>query len=72
MNPQKKGSVEFAFIRVNELSNAQNLLDHKDRKQVYITFQNTHDIPEESLNEILQEAILLDETTPYQSKRQNK
>ncbi|MCI5054711.1 MAG: DUF1801 domain-containing protein [Flavobacteriales bacterium] len=70
LNPDKKGNVEFAFVRGNELSNEQGLLENKDRKQVYsITFSKLQDIPEDTLLEVLQEAILLDETIPYESKR---
>lgn len=70
MNPTKKGAIEFAFVRGNELSNEQGLLDNKGRKQVYsVEFETIKDIPQQTLNEIIQEAILLDETTPYESKR---
>lgn len=70
MNPTKKGAIEFAFVRGNELSNEQGLLDNKGRKQVYsVEFETIKDIPQQTLNEIIQEAILLDETTLYESKR---
>lgn len=73
VNPTKKGSVELAFVRGNELSNEQGLLDHKGRKQVFgVEFNKVGDIPKDLLNEVLQEAILLDETTPYRSKRTSK
>lgn len=73
LNPTKNGTIEFAFTRGNELSNEQGLLDSKGRKQVYsVEFENISDIPHERLNEIIQEAILLDETKPYQSKRKLK
>ncbi|MEP2668631.1 MAG: DUF1801 domain-containing protein [Cyclobacteriaceae bacterium] len=73
MNPTKKGTIEFAFTRGNELSNEQGLLDSKGRKQVYsVEFESVNDIPQETLNEIIQEAILLDEAKPYASKRKRK
>lgn len=70
LNPIKKGGVEFAFTRGNELSNSQKLLDSKERKQVAgIELTSAENIPLDKLNEIIQEAILLDETLPYASKR---
>ncbi len=70
LNPRKNGLVEFSFLRGNELSNVQGLLQSKGRKQVFsITFENLADIPEKTINEIIQEALLLDETVPYASKR---
>lgn len=74
LNPTKKPvGIEMVFLRGNELSNEQGLLEHKGRKQVAgITFQTVEDIPVESLLEIIQEAILLDTTVPYASKRKKK
>jgi filamentous hemagglutinin family protein len=70
LNPLKNQKVELAFVRGNELSNIQGLLDNKGRKQVYsIEFEKVSDIPESVIHEIIQEAILLDETTSYESKR---
>ena len=62
--------MELAFVRANELSNEQGLLDFKGRKQVAgVEFGSVKEIPSEVLWEVVQEAILLDETTPYASKR---
>ena len=73
LNPSKDGKTEFALVRGNELSNVQGLLESKGRKQVYsIEFERVSDIPKQKINEIIQEAILLDETKLYQSKRQSK
>jgi len=75
MNPQKEDTVELCFLRGNELSNVQDLLDFKDRKQVGgITFASVQDIKtiEEPLFELLQEVFLLDDTVPYASKRKKK
>jgi hypothetical protein len=70
LNPTKDGKIELAFVRGNELSNEQGILDSKGRKQVYgIEFGKVSDIPIQQINEILQEAVLLDETTGYESKR---
>ena len=72
LNPIKNHKVELAFVRGNELSNIQGLLDNKGRKQVYsIEFEKVSDIPESVIHEIIQEAILLDETTAYESKRKS-
>jgi len=73
LNPIKNGKIEFAFVRGNELSNIQGILDNKGRKQVFgIEFEKVSDIPVREINEIIQEAILLDETKPYESKRRLK
>jgi hypothetical protein len=70
VNPMKDGSVEFAFVRANELANTHGLLESKGRKQVAgITFTSTEDWPIEEVRQIIQEAILLDETVPYAVKR---
>ena len=70
LNPIKKKGIELCFTRGNELSNAQGLLMARDRKQIRgVIFETIESIPEESLLELLQEAFLLDETVPYQSKR---
>ncbi|MBE2218304.1 MAG: DUF1801 domain-containing protein [Ignavibacteria bacterium] len=73
LNPLKNGKVEFAFVRGNELSNSRGILDSKGRKQVYsIEFGKVSELPVQEMNEIIQEAILLDETKPYESKRKLK
>ncbi len=73
LNAQKEGGVELAFTRGNELSNEQGLLDSKGRKQVMsILIENPGQIQDPVLQEVWQEALLLDETVPYASKRQRK
>jgi hypothetical protein len=73
LNPTKNGRIEFSFVRGNELSNHQGILDNKGRKQVYsIEFEKLPDIPLQQIREIIQEAILLDETKAYESKRKPK
>jgi len=70
LNPVKDDKVELAFTRGNELSNEQGLLQANGRKQVRgVIFDDTNEIPWDSLNEILQEAFLLDEEVKYASKR---
>lgn len=70
-NPLKSGGVELCFLRANELGNASGILNFKDRKQVAgIEITDMKTIPDASIREILMEAIMLDETVPYQSKRQ--
>ena len=70
LNPLKDGQTELAFLRGNELSDAQQLLSFNGRKQVAgIAFGNVAGIPEEKIMEIIHEALLLDEIVPYPSKR---
>ncbi|HMN89735.1 MAG TPA: DUF1801 domain-containing protein [Saprospiraceae bacterium] len=70
LNPLKQDRVELVFLRGNELSNEQGLLESRGRKQVLgLIIERVADIPEEALHEILQEALLLDETIAYASKR---
>jgi len=73
INPQKKGGVELAFLRGNEMSNTYGYLDLKDRKQVMgISFYESKEIKEDILMEIIAEAILLDEQVPYIKRRSKK
>ncbi len=70
LNPLKNNGVELAFTRANELSNEQGLLNFKKRKQVAgIEIYNLKNFPASSIEEIVNEALLLDETVPYASKR---
>ncbi|MEL6668817.1 MAG: DUF1801 domain-containing protein [Bacteroidota bacterium] len=63
LNPIKQGGIELAFLRGRELSNVQGLLVSKGRKQVYgIDCYSLAEIPREAIYEIIQEAILLDES----------
>lgn len=73
LNPLKSGKVELVFIRGNELSDDQNILDYKDRKQVRgVEFGNLAEIQKSLIMDVIQEAILLDETKAYESKRKPK
>ena len=69
LNPLKNDGVELAFPRGYELSNEQGILMSKDRKMVLgIEFYSVEEIPTDTLLEIIQEAIILDETVPYSFK----
>ncbi|TVR79031.1 MAG: DUF1801 domain-containing protein [Chitinophagaceae bacterium] len=73
LNPDKKGNVEFAFLRGNELENKSGLLQSKGRKQVMgITYSKVEEIKYEAVIEIIEEALKLDENVPYASKRKPK
>lgn len=66
INPIKKDGIEFCFLRANELSNKSGILDFKKRKQVAgISYYNHKKINVESLMNVLNEALLLDETVKY-------
>ncbi|MEM0942066.1 MAG: DUF1801 domain-containing protein [Bacteroidota bacterium] len=69
----KNNQVELAFMRGNELSNNQRILKHKNRKQLRsLNISNLKLIPLNAIKQIIHEAILLDETNPYESKRKRK
>lgn len=73
INPIKKDGIELCFLRANELSNDNGLLDFKTRKQVAgITLHDHKEIPLEGINEVLQEAFLLDEEVKYVSPGSRK
>ena len=68
--PAKDGSVELGFTRGSELSNEQGLLDARGRKQVSgVVFRHVSEIPEETLLEVLQEALLVDELHSQNKKK---
>ena len=70
LNPIKKSGVELAFVRGNELSNQQGILDFKGRKQVAgIEIFDSKHLPLDELREIINEALILDQQVPYMSKR---
>jgi hypothetical protein len=70
LNPEKGGGIELGFTRGKELSNIQGLLEPKGRKQVAgITISSVDAIPEGALVEIINEAIILDETVPYSVRK---
>ena len=62
LNPIKNNGIELAFMRGYQLSNDQGLLQKKDRQYVAgVDLFNIQDIPEQSINEIVQEALMLEE-----------
>lgn len=71
--PVKKGGIELVFTRGNELSDEGGLLNARGRKLVKgVIFKTTADIPAESLLQVINEALLLDENVPYQSPGRKK
>ena len=74
LNPIKKDCVEWAFVRANEyLEEVQSLLNFKKRKQVGgLEFYHLDQELLEIGDFVLQEAIILDQNTPYKSKRKKK
>ncbi|NJL12457.1 MAG: DUF1801 domain-containing protein [Microscillaceae bacterium] len=73
LNPLKKGGLELAFTRGNELADAPGLLDFRGRKQVSsVIFKHPEEVPEASLREILMEALWLDQHVAYTVKKQKE
>ena len=73
LSPRGPQDVELAFTRGNELSNEQDLLDFRDRKQIAgVVFSTADDIDWPALTELTQEAILLDETVAYTGPARKK
>lgn len=72
LNPLKgkKKGLEMSFIRGNELPNSSGLLQFKGRKQVAgIEITDLRQYSEETLRELIMEALILDEEKKYASKR---
>lgn len=70
INPKKDTYVELCFLHGFELSNAQGLLQAKDRKMVKgIEIYSAKEIQQEALWEIIQEALLLDEEKATKRKK---
>jgi hypothetical protein len=62
LNPIKRGGVELAFPKGYLLSNDQGLLDPKARKYTSgIEFYHLSEVPQKEIDEIIQEAIILDD-----------
>ncbi|MEQ9036385.1 MAG: DUF1801 domain-containing protein [Gracilimonas sp.] len=69
LNPLKNGKVSLCFLRGYELSNEQGLLESKGRKQVLsVDFGSVDEIPKDTIREIINEALFLDEAVPYNPK----
>jgi hypothetical protein len=66
----KNGIVAWAFTRGNELSNVDQWLDARGRKQIYIVnFESINAIDLQMAKVHLQEAILLDEHVSYSVRK---
>ncbi|WP_424962144.1 DUF1801 domain-containing protein [Ekhidna sp.] len=62
LNPIKNNGIELAFLNGVSLSNEQGLLNCKGRKMVCgIDLYDVSNIPEKPIDEIVQEALILDE-----------
>ena len=73
LNPIKPDGIDLVYLRGKELSNVQGLLDATGRKQVAgIKIFNIDQLSFNSLSEILQEALILDQQVPYTSSKSNK
>lgn len=73
LNPLEGNKVELAFLRGNELSNTQALLQSKGRKQVFgVVLEELSDVLLQQLHEIIHEAILLDAKKPNSLKNKKK
>ncbi len=70
LNPVKPNKIALCFLRGYELSNEQGLLESKDRKQVSsVEYATVREIPKDTIREIINEALLLDEMVPYHPKK---
>lgn len=73
LNPIGDDTIELAYVRANELSNANGLLDFKNRKQIASTeLKNLKSMPINGILENLQEALMIDETVPYKLRKKQK
>lgn len=70
LNCIKNDGIELAFLRGNELSNLQGALRYYGRKQVMgIRYFCLEDINFDTLQDVLIEALELDEHVPYTVKK---
>ncbi len=61
LNPVKNNGIELAFLKGYMLSNEQKILNSKGRKMVSgIDFFDMSEIDEQIIDQIIQEAIILD------------
>lgn len=62
LNPLKRGGIELAFAKGHQLSNEQGILSMKERKYVAgVELLDVTSIPERAVDEVIQEAIILDD-----------
>lgn len=65
----KNSHVSLSFVRGYELSNEQGVLKSKGRKQILSAeFESLESIPKQAIKEIINEALILDETLPYKPR----
>lgn len=73
LNPIKDDGIELAFLRGSELPNTLGALRFYGRKQVMgIRYFRPEDINFEVLQDVLMEAIELDDKVPYTVKKKKK
>lgn len=73
LNPIKKGGIELCFTRGVELSNADGVLDARGRKQISgIRIVDIEKAPMQAIKRTMEEAVLLDQTTPYKHPKNRK
>jgi hypothetical protein len=69
-NILRNGNVEWAFTRGKELSNEDQWLEARGRKQIYsVNFASVSDIDMQLAKTTFQEALLLDEHVTYSVKK---
>lgn len=72
-NPLKNKGVELVFVRGNELSDSCKILKANNRKQAKgIEITSLKNASLNKIHQTIQEAIILDETTPYNSKNKTR
>ncbi len=70
INPDKKEGIHLCFMRGNELSNPQKVLESKGRKMVLsYHIKNLDNIPYKLLIENIEEAINLDKTVAFKVRK---
>jgi len=70
LNPIKPDKIALCFLRGNELSNVQGILESKGRKIVSsVEFSSVHEIPKNAIREIINEALILDEISTSHYKK---
>ena len=70
LNPLKNEQIELVFVRGNELSNQQGILEARGRKQVRgLICSSVDKVPLEPLIETLHEALILDRDVPYSVRK---
>ncbi len=73
LSTQKSGGVELCFVHAHLFSNHLEWLDFKKRKQVAgITYLKVEDINEEIVDQLMQEALMVDDRIKPKSKKRSK